>query len=450
MVRIALAVLAATLAMGAVAQYPALGQNAAGKGEGDDKPGPPTQRYRFSHSAEGVLRLDNETGQVTLCRPLKGGWVCNPAPEETAVLQVELRRKDEEVKKLTAAFAQLKDELSRAEGTTAEKRKTLEDEIARLQAAIGGLKDEIGVLTDKIADAGKDTDKNADAGQQGITQEERQSLVSRLALLEQDNSGLKGALARLEGEIGKLKKKVDDAGQQAIAQGITQEERQGLVSRLALLEQDNSGIKGALARLENDSAELKKAIEAGRRSDLEPAIAQAIAANDALKRELAAMQDKLAAVERQVADDSARRALDAAIAQARDANDALKRELAATRDQVAALQKEVADRSANETQQADIERLKTEHKDLTDKLARLEMGNAAMQSEIDALKPPPPPPSPRADVPPDKRDELKLPSREDMDRARAALSDAWRRLMEMIGQLQRDMLGDRNDPPVRL
>jgi len=81
MKRIALAVFGTALLVGA----PVLGQNAAPSDK--DKSGPPSMRYRFSHTAEGVLRLDGETGQVTLCRAQAGAWVCNSAPEESALLQ---------------------------------------------------------------------------------------------------------------------------------------------------------------------------------------------------------------------------------------------------------------------------------------------------------------------------------------------------------------------------
>jgi chromosome segregation ATPase len=350
MSRIALTVLAATLTFGGAA----LGQNAAPAGAKPDtgtvakdtKPGPPTQRYRFSHTAEGVLRLDNETGEVVLCRALNGGWVCNPAAEESAALQVELKRKDDEVKKLTAAIAEMKGELSRSQGVAATGRKSLQDEIAKLQSAIAALKTDMASLTGSVTDAGK--------------------------------------------------------------LGISQDERQGIVSRLALLEQDNSGLKGALTRLENENAALKKQLaDAPKPPDLEPAVTQAITANEALKRELAATQDQLAA-----------------------------------------LQKEVADPTDRNVQRAEIDRLKNENKSLTDKLASLEASNALMQNELDALKPPPP--LPKAEVPSDKKDELKLPSREDMERAKAALGDAWRKLMDMIGQMQKDMLSNKSYPPVRL
>jgi seryl-tRNA synthetase len=182
--------------------------------------------------------------------------------------------------------------------------------------------------------------------------------------------------------------------------------------------------------------------------DLEQAVTQAISAGDALRRDLAAANEKIAGLEKQVADDSARRELNAAVSQAREANETLKKELAATKEQIVALQKRVADPTDRNAQQAEIERLKNDNKSLTDKLASLELGRAALQAEVDALKPPPP--LPQAEVPADKKDELKLPSREDMERAKAALSDAWRKLMDMIGQMQKDMLGGKDDRPVRL
>lgn len=349
MSRIALTVLAATLALGGAAA--AFGQNAApDKAEAGTrdaaKSGPPAQRYRFSHTAEGVLRLDNETGEVVLCRALNGGWVCNPAGQETEALKVELRHRDDDVKKLTGAFAQLKGDVSQSADSSAADRKSLQDEIAKLRSEIAALKADVASLTGSVGNAGKP----------GITQEERQAIVSRLAILEQDNGGLKGALKRLEDENASLKKRLADAPKP---------------------------------------------------TDLEPAVTQALAANDALKSELAA-----------------------------------------TKDQVAALQKQVSDRSARNAQQAEIDRLKDDNKSLVDKLASLEASNALMQNELDALKPPPP--LPKAEVPPDKKDEMKIPSREDMERAKAALTDAWRKLMDMIGQMQKDMLGGKDNPPVRL
>jgi chromosome segregation ATPase len=332
MFRIALTGFATTLGLALALSGAVLGQNAApAPGKVADeaaKPGPPSQRYRFSHTAEGVLRLDNETGQVVLCRAIGNGWACNAAPDETAVLQVELNRKDAEVTRLSGEFEKLK----------------AEHDAQKAEVA---------------------------------------SLKARLA-------------------------QQDEAAKNASGQAISQDERQDLVSRIALLEQDNSGLKGALARLEADNASLKKQVAVTpQQPDLMPAIAQLL-----------------------------------------EANDALKRDLGATNQQIADLRKQTTAQDERVAQQAEIAKLKDENAALAEKLTALEIESATMQNQIAELTPASP--VPPATVPSDKKDELKLPSREDVDRARAALTDAWRRVIEMIDQLQKDLIGSKGEPPVRL
>lgn len=79
---------------------------------------------------------------------------------------------------------------------------------------------------------------------------------------------------------------------------------------------------------------------------------------------------------------------------------------------------------------------------LEQEIARLQDRVASLQREVASLREPPPP-RPPAPVPPPaaKSDEggLKMPSHEDIDRARAALESAWRRLVDMLSGLQRDL-----------
>jgi len=48
-------------------------------------------------------------------------------------------------------------------------------------------------------------------------------------------------------------------------------------------------------------------------------------------------------------------------------------------------------------------------------------------------------PQPPETVPPSKNGELKLPSRADLDRAKAFLDDAWRRLVDMLDRWRKDL-----------
>ncbi|MFI4971244.1 MAG: hypothetical protein ACHP7H_01080 [Hyphomicrobiales bacterium] len=79
---------------------------------------------------------------------------------------------------------------------------------------------------------------------------------------------------------------------------------------------------------------------------------------------------------------------------------------------------------------------------LEKEIARLQGEVASLKSEIAALREPPPPPRPPADLTPPttekSEDATKL--REDLERARVAFEHAWRRLVEMILNFQKDMM----------
>jgi hypothetical protein len=47
-------------------------------------------RYSFSKVAEGFLRLDTQTGQVSVCSPRAVGFACQAAPDDRAVLENEI------------------------------------------------------------------------------------------------------------------------------------------------------------------------------------------------------------------------------------------------------------------------------------------------------------------------------------------------------------------------
>ena len=51
-----------------------------------------TGRYVFSPAADGTLRLDTRTGEVSLCAKGANGWACSVVPDERAALDAEIAR----------------------------------------------------------------------------------------------------------------------------------------------------------------------------------------------------------------------------------------------------------------------------------------------------------------------------------------------------------------------
>jgi hypothetical protein len=49
-------------------------------------------RYSFNSVADGVLRLDTRTGQVSECSRSDAGWACKLVPDERSALEAEIAR----------------------------------------------------------------------------------------------------------------------------------------------------------------------------------------------------------------------------------------------------------------------------------------------------------------------------------------------------------------------
>ena len=49
-------------------------------------------RYSFNSVADGVLRLDTRTGQVSHCSRSDVGWTCKVVPDERSALETEIAR----------------------------------------------------------------------------------------------------------------------------------------------------------------------------------------------------------------------------------------------------------------------------------------------------------------------------------------------------------------------
>ena len=75
---------AAVAATGACLLLPALADEATPENE--------EGRYVFNKVADGYLRLDSKTGEVSMCSRHTVGWACIAVPEERAVLENEIAR----------------------------------------------------------------------------------------------------------------------------------------------------------------------------------------------------------------------------------------------------------------------------------------------------------------------------------------------------------------------
>ena len=84
----------------------------------------------------------------------------------------------------------------------------------------------------------------------------------------------------------------------------------------------------------------------------------------------------------------------------------------------------------------------TDLNSLKGEIARLQDEVASLKKEITALKDPPPRPPADLTPPSDKGSDvtIKLPSAEEMARAREFIEGAWRRLVDMIVTMQKDLL----------
>jgi hypothetical protein len=69
------------------------------------KPDSQNGRYALSPVADGVIRLDTRTGDVSTCNNSSTGWACYSVPDERAALDTEIGRLQAENEKVKAELA---------------------------------------------------------------------------------------------------------------------------------------------------------------------------------------------------------------------------------------------------------------------------------------------------------------------------------------------------------
>ncbi len=108
-----------------------------------------------------------------------------------------------------------------------------------------------------------------------------------------------------------------------------------------------------------------------------------------------------------------------------------------------ACQSATENRSALETEIASVRKQVASLKELETEIADLRRDVALLKKEVAALKEPPPPRPPADLAPrPDRGADVtvKLPSHEDLMKARDFIEETWRRLVEMIASMQKDVM----------
>src|SRR5665213_637464 len=89
-------VAAAALMSGLAANSAAVAQPLPDAGNG---------RYTMSPVADGVIRLDTRTGEVSTCNNSGNGWACYVVPDERAALDAEIGRLQADNERLKAQLA---------------------------------------------------------------------------------------------------------------------------------------------------------------------------------------------------------------------------------------------------------------------------------------------------------------------------------------------------------
>jgi hypothetical protein len=73
----------------------------------------PRGRYSYAPVDEGFLRFDHKDGEVALCKPIDGGWTCDPVPDKTvATRQGEQGETGKELTALRDEIARLRQEVA--------------------------------------------------------------------------------------------------------------------------------------------------------------------------------------------------------------------------------------------------------------------------------------------------------------------------------------------------
>ncbi|AZN97861.1 hypothetical protein EJ066_11485 [Mesorhizobium sp. M9A.F.Ca.ET.002.03.1.2] len=110
-------------------------------------------RYRLEKSANGYVRMDTQTGAMSICEERAGQLVCKMAADERAAFQDEIDRLESSVKALDERVVKLENSLSARFESTLPSEEDFNKTMSYMERFLRGF---MGIVKDMEEDSGED------------------------------------------------------------------------------------------------------------------------------------------------------------------------------------------------------------------------------------------------------------------------------------------------------
>ena len=112
-----------------------------------------TDRYRLEKSDNGYVRMDTQTGAMSICEEHSGQLVCKMAADERAAFQDEIDRLENSVKALDQRVVTLENSLSARFESTLPSEEDFNKTMSYMERFLRGF---MGIVKDMEKDSGED------------------------------------------------------------------------------------------------------------------------------------------------------------------------------------------------------------------------------------------------------------------------------------------------------
>ncbi|GLS37486.1 hypothetical protein GCM10010869_30800 [Mesorhizobium tianshanense] len=112
-----------------------------------------TDRYRLEKSPNGYVRMDTQTGAMSICEERSGQLVCKMAADERAAFQDEVDRLQSSVKALDERVVKLENSLSARLESTLPSEEDFNKTMSYMERFLRGF---MGIVKDMEEDSGED------------------------------------------------------------------------------------------------------------------------------------------------------------------------------------------------------------------------------------------------------------------------------------------------------